>query len=784
MLQGSTLLLIIVSILLLGLLAWQWRNRQLQQRKRAEQELAISRRNEAIVDASGEGVLELDIAGMVVFANPAASRLLGYELEELQGMDYRKLMSAGPLVEKRDTGRIGYTTDMLRGIGANLHCRNGRVRPVEYRMVALRHNGSAGSLIAFRDLTERARIDVMLADMQHLAKVGAWELGVDSTRLSLSEGIRRHLGLPMRHDIPLADVLQRLAPAGRFGLLRAVVLAIRTGSSLDMELTLPGRHQAWLRCIGKPEMVDGIVLRLYGAVQDVTERKLAEQTLRQTRDFFIATLDAMPALVVHVDTQLRVTYCNRSGLRHWLHLDDRSLGRLLTDVLQVERDPSRYPDLLHGVKQALAGVPGSLIRTLQVGTQQHQALCSFVPQLDSPGKPIGCFLVLSDVTEFKTLEARVYQAEKMQAVGQLTGGVAHDFNNLLGVILGNLQLIERDVQSDPALAKKLATAMRAAVRGAELTKNLLSFARRQVLNPVIIDPAKQLRAFADLIHRTLDDTIEMHLDIPEGLWLIHADLGQLENAILNLVVNARDAMPEGGKLTLSARNEHPSAAFFAEQPDLSPGDYVSITVSDSGAGIPEQVLNRVFEPFFTTKEPGKGSGLGLAMVHGFVKQSGGTVQVRSELGVGSAITLYMPRTHQEQTNHDDTLVQRHLPGGHEVVLVVEDDTDLRATTVLNLQQLGYQVLEASSGQAALRILEESPHIDMLFTDVIMPGGILGPELAERARALKPGIQVLLTTGYLGDAVLNRAGPIAQEMLLAKPYRNEQLALKIRYMLDH
>ncbi len=785
MLQGSTILLVLVLLALVATLGWHWRRRVQQQRLSTNRALAISRRNEAIVDASGEGVLELDAAGMVCFANPAAARLLGYEAEELQGMDYRRLMTAGGLMEKRDSGRIGYTTDMLRGIGANLHCKNGRVRPVEYRMVALRHNGAAGSLIAFRDLTERARIDVMLADMQHLAKVGAWELGVDSTRLSLSEGIRRHLGLPMRHDIPLTDVLQRLAATDRFMLLRAVVRSIRSGSSFDLELAIPGASRIWLRCIGKPEQVEGIVLRLYGAIQDVTERKRAEKILRETRDFFGATLDAMPALVVHVNQQLEITYCNQSVLRHWLMLTDQCLGRTLTDVLDAAHRPDRYPDLLHGVKQALQGQPGSVIRALEMGDRLHQALCSFVPQLDAlTHQTTGCFLVISDVTDLKTLEARVHQAEKMQAVGQLTGGVAHDFNNLLGVILGNLQLIERDVLSDAAVSKKLSTAMRAAIRGSELTKSLLSFARRQVLEPVTIDPSRQLKVFADLIQRTLDDTIEMQLEIPDELWLIRADLGQLENAILNLVINARDAMPQGGRLVLSARNERPSAAFLAEHPDLSRGDYVAIAVSDNGVGIPPQVLNRVFEPFFSTKEAGKGSGLGLAMVHGFATQSEGTVQVTSQMGEGTVITLYLPRSSGTEVNHEDTLVQQHLPGGHEVVLVVEDDTDLRATTVLNLQQLGYRVLEASSGPAALRVLEESAHIDMLFTDVIMPGGMLGPELAERARAFKPGIQVLLTTGYLGDSELNRAGPIAQDMLLAKPYRNEQLALKIRYMLDH
>jgi CheY-like chemotaxis protein len=365
----------------------------------------------------------------------------------------------------------------------------------------------------------------------------------------------------------------------------------------------------------------------------------------------------------------------------------------------------------------------------------------------------------------------------------LTGGVAHDFNNLLGVILGNLQLIERDVDHDPAVARKLATAMRAAMRGADLTKRLLSFARRQVLDPVIVDVGQQLHQFAELIQRTLGDTVEMRLDMALDLWHVKVDQGQLENAILNLVINSRDAMPNGGCLTVAARNFRPDASFFRAHADLEQGDYVEISVADTGMGIPLQVLSRVFEPFFTTKEAGKGSGLGLSMVHGFVKQSGGTVLVHSELGKGTRISIVLPRAIEAHAQRADTLVQRALPIGTEVILVVEDDTDLRATTGLALQQLGYTVLEASNGDTALQVLHETERIDMLFTDVIMPGVILGPELAVRARAAKPNIRVLLTTGYQGDPVLAKAGPLGQEALIAKPYRNEELAFKLRELLD-
>ncbi len=766
-----------VAVIGLGL-AWLFAGRYRRMRQQGAVDAAIHRRNEAIVDASGEGVLELDIQGKVCFANPAAVRLLGYEPEELLGQDYRTLMSAGDLPEKRDTARIGYTTDMLRGIGAVLRCKNGRTRPVEYRMVPLRHNGTAASLIAFRDLTERSRIDVMLADMQHLAKVGAWELNIGSARLNVSEGISRRLDLAGGRTASLDQAIKSLTFRSRRDLLRAGRAAVADGQSFDLELQLHGPGHDWLRCIGKPERIDGEVVRLYGALQDVTERKQAERMLRETRDFFGATLDAMPSLVVHLDQHQRISYSNQSWLRQAIGLSEAAIGQPVTEVL----DGQQYLDLLRGISLSLTGQANNLVSTLSLDGEHRQVHCSFVPQRQGAVVQ-GCFMVLTDVTELKLLEARLYQAEKMQAVGQLTGGVAHDFNNLLGVILGNLQLIERDVVEDVAVSRKLATAMRAAMRGTELTKRLLSFARRQVLDPVIIDVGHQLHLFAELIQRTLGDTVEMRLNIGTDLWHTKVDLGQLENAILNLVINSRDAMPNGGRLTVSARNFRPDATFFRTHTDLEQGDYVDISVSDTGMGIPPQVLSRVFEPFFTTKETGKGSGLGLSMVHGFARQSGGTVLVHSELGKGTRISIILPRCTEAHSGHEDTLVQKGMPGGDEVILVVEDDTDLRATTMLALQQLGYQVLEASNGDSALRVLHEHAHIDMLFTDVIMPGVILGPELALRAREIQPDIKVLLTTGYMGDPVLAKAGQLVQEAVLAKPYRNEELALKIRNLLD-
>jgi signal transduction histidine kinase len=258
----------------------------------------------------------------------------------------------------------------------------------------------------------------------------------------------------------------------------------------------------------------------------------------------------------------------------------------------------------------------------------------------------------------------------MEAIGQLTGGIAHDFNNLLGVVLGNLQLLERSVAETPNLARKVHTAMRAAVRGADLTRRLLTFARRQILDPTVVDLNRQLIAFNDLLQRTLGDSIEVRMAHSPDLWHVRVDAGQFENAILNLAINARDAMPQGGRLTVRCENLVLDAAFCRDHPQIEPGEYVSISVIDSGTGIEPEILKRVFEPFFTTKESGKGSGLGLAMVHGFAEQSGGVATIESQQGRGTTVRIYLPRSREEQTDREDTIVTKVAPGGNETILVV------------------------------------------------------------------------------------------------------------------
>jgi PAS domain S-box-containing protein len=400
--------------------------------------------------------------------------------------------------------------------------------------------------------------------------------------------------------------------------------------------------------------------------------------------------------------------------------------------------------------------------------------------------------VAAAIAERETAEEALRQSQKMEAVGQLTGGIAHDFNNLLTVITGNVDAARRHIgeEGEARVLRALGNALVGAERAATLTQRLLAFSRRQPLNPRPIDPNKLVTGMSELLHRTLGETIEVECVLAAGLWRIEADPNQLENAILNLAVNARDAMtPDdsggGGKLTIETANTHLDRDYAARNGGLRAGQYVAICVSDTGGGMNADTLARAFEPFFTTKEVGKGTGLGLSMVYGFVKQSGGHLKIYSEEGQGTTVRIYLPRMLGDEAVIEDRL-ERAVPEGtrDETILVCEDDDDVRAFTVEALRELGYRVLEAHDGPSALRLLErQEGAVDLLFTDVVLPSGMTGAALAGKARALRPGLRILFTTGYARNAIVHHGRLDAGVELITKPFAYADLAARIRDMLD-
>jgi PAS domain S-box-containing protein len=392
------------------------------------------------------------------------------------------------------------------------------------------------------------------------------------------------------------------------------------------------------------------------------------------------------------------------------------------------------------------------------------------------------FFIGRDLTEKQAAEARARQAQKMEAIGQLTGGVAHDFNNLLTVITGTIGILGEAVAKDTELASITELIDEAAERGAQLTRHLLAFARRQPLHPVEVDVNSLIREAVKLLRPTLGEPVEILAQLTGDIWKALVDAGQLTTAILNLALNARDAMPGGGKLVLEARNVHLDEDYASMNSEVMPGDYVMISISDTGSGIPSAYLEKVFDPFFTTKEAGKGTGLGLSMVYGFVKQSGGHIKIYSEEGHGTSVKLYLPRSTGAASAAAAVARPSPIEGGHEVILVVEDDPLVRKSVVAQIESLGYAAVAAAGADEALDIIDQTAKIDLLFTDTIMPGGMNGRQLVDEALKRRPALKVLYTSGYSEDVVVHQGRLDPGVLLLVKPYRKTELARMIRVAL--
>jgi signal transduction histidine kinase len=392
------------------------------------------------------------------------------------------------------------------------------------------------------------------------------------------------------------------------------------------------------------------------------------------------------------------------------------------------------------------------------------------------------FFVGSDQTAKRAAEAQIRQAQKMDAIGQLTGGIAHDFNNLLTVITGCIGLLTDECADRPELAATAKLIDESAERGAQLTRQLLAFARKQPLQPIDLDVNAHVVEAAKLLRPTLGEHIDVAAQLADDGWTALVDPNQLTTAILNLALNARDAMPQGGKLTLETGNVSLDENYTHANSEVSAGDYVMIAVTDTGAGIAPADLEKVLDPFFSTKGVGKGTGLGLSMVFGFVKQSGGHVMIDSEVGQGTCVKLYLPRSREEKLSAAVMTVASEIVGGNEKILIVEDDALVRKFVMTQIMSLGYATLSAANAAEALVMIDGDAEIDLLFTDVIMPGAMNGAQLADAARQRRPALKTLFTSGYTEDAVIHHGRLDDRVLLLAKPYRKPELARMIRIAL--
>jgi PAS domain S-box-containing protein len=525
-------------------------------------------------------------------------------------------------------------------------------------------------------------------------------------------------------------------------------------------------------------LLDGLAITLLGYALSAIRRRSAalqasEARYRQLVEF------SLDAIWIHTDDIL--VYLNPEATRVFGVTDPgQLLGR-------------KVDEIIHPEERARARER----RMMMVGTGQRAPL-TVMKFMRADGNPVllevkaspieyegrpSIVAVGRDVTERIQLEEQLHQAQKLEAVGQLTGGIAHDFNNLLTVIVCNLDLLKELPKVPPAAIQSIDLALSAALRGADLTRQLVAFARRQALVPKAFSMNDRVSATVDLLQRSLGEHVEIKLVLEPALWSAMADPSQFESALVNLAINARDAMEQSGRLTIETANTHLDEDYTRGNLDVSVGDYAMLCVTDTGSGMTPEVMARAFEPFFTTKAA-KGSGLGLSMVYGFARQSKGHVKIYSELGRGTSIRLYLPRADAavgvDGTRRPDAL---QVARPNERILVVEDNADVRQTVVRQIRDLGYEAIEASGGKEAIAVLDSAERIDLLFSDVVMPGGMDGTQLAEAASQLRPGLKILLTSGFARGSIEQGATSAYLKNLLSKPYRKSELAERLRAALD-
>ncbi|MDX5364922.1 MAG: PAS domain S-box protein [Alphaproteobacteria bacterium] len=758
--------------------------------KLAEQELSsLANRLSNTLESMSDAVLAIDGNWVVTFMNGQAERMLRVSRGQIVGRNIWDMFpdARGSLFQKEYEAVIETQTPTRF---------TEYFPPLDGWFDVHAYPTPDGIALYFRDVTaERAReqrlklLDVAVnhqADLLLITEAHPVAPGMGRKIVYVNDALTRLFGYTADEVLGKTPDILVDPDAGQdeLGRVRQVMAQGLRAHGEFAALSKDGRR-IWLEADLAPVRDEKGELTHWVAVErDVTERRQKEEQLRISDERYrLATL-ATHDVIWDWDFEAETIVWN-----------DNMFGTLGFDPAEVPLSPEFWESRIHEEDRdrVLDGLYGVVNGTESNWTDQYRFMHADGRALsvidrgfilrDETGKAIRMVGSIIDVTEQRSLEERMRQSQKMEVVGQMTGGVAHDFNNLLTVILGNAELLADQLQDRERLKALAEMTASAAQRGAQLTHRLLAFARRQPLEPKPVDVNGLVAGMEGLFRGTFSEDIEIDLAPRGDLWVTELDPGQLEVALLNLVVNARDAMPDGGKLTIETDNVELDADYASRHNEVEPGDYVMISVSDTGCGMSKEVVERAFEPFFTTKDVGKGSGLGLSMVFGFVKQSGGHAKIYSEEGEGTTVRLYFPRVKSGQVEAVEHRAIDDVAGGSEHILVVEDDTLVRDHLVAQLRDLGYRVTDASSGPEAYEIIKRMDDIDLLFTDVVMPGGMNGRQLADAALKLRPGLKVLYTSGYTENAIIHHGRLDPGVHLLSKPYRRQEMAAKVRKALE-
>ncbi|RWX77069.1 PAS domain S-box protein [Neorhizobium lilium] len=767
----------------------------------AEAETSLRRAQEA----GGVGVFSLDLATNVLNPTPEFCKIYG--LPESGDISIERIEA---LVEEEDRNTASTIESRRKGSSLlNVEYRIRRADDGQKRVIARRGEfewDAQGNPVRFvgvvQDITERRRAQREIRESEARFRALAqaipnhvWTARPDGHHEWFNDRTYEYSGL-VKGTLDGKNWIQIVHPEDISAASQAWSEAIAAGDTYQMEYRLRDRTGAyrWHIVRGVPIKDEtGRIMRWIGTNTDIQEQqesrakleelnrtlehRVAERTAERDRMWRLST-----DIMLVADFGAAIVAVNPAWKTIFGWEEDDLLGRSFMDLIH----PEDVAATLAEVEKLSEGV------TTFSFENRYRAKDGSYRTISWTAVPDDGFIHANgrDVTEereaakaLRTTEMALQQAQKMEAIGNLTGGVAHDFNNLLQVVAGNLQLLAKDVAGNDKAQRRVTNALAGVDRGAKLAAQLLAFGRRQALDPRVVNVGRLIRGMDEMLRRTIGEGIEVETIVSGGLWNTLVDPMQIENALLNLAINARDAMDGFGKLTIEVGNAYIDDAYARLHDDVAPGQYVALSVSDTGTGMPPELVAKVFEPFFTTKPEGKGTGLGLSMVYGFVKQTGGHVKIYSEIGHGTTVKIYLPRSMQQEdleVSHADQPVE----GGQETILVAEDDEGVRATVVELLQELGYRVLKAPDATAALNIIESGVAIDMLFTDVVMPGALKSAELARKAKERMPSLAVLFTSGYTENSIVHggRLDPGVQ--LLSKPYTREALALKIRHVLNN
>jgi signal transduction histidine kinase len=615
-------------------------------------------------------------------------------------------------------------------------------------------------------------------------------VGLTAARLAGTTRVVAIMAVPIAEALAANKaVLNTSLIGGLAALLCAIVLAIMVARSMSKPIvqmtdavTAFARGEPMTVPAGQTGEIGVLAAAFTGMARDVTEKAAAIHRNAEILDLIVSR---MADAVLLIDEAAAILFANAAA-RSMLGERAATGWNAWSDAYQTFQADAVTPLAVEDwpLSRALRGENVDnfeLVFRARGDERTVHIIVSARPIAAAADAPSGAVLVFRDVTSWKETERQLREAQKMEAIGQLTGGIAHDFNNMLTVITGTIDILISGVADRPSLKTIARMIDQAASRGADLTRQLLAFARKQPLQPRDTDIEVLVTETAKLLRPTLGEHVEIESVFETGTWRAMIDPTQLSSALVNLALNARDAMPAGGKLTFETANVILDEAYALANPDVVPGPYVMVAVSDTGPGIPAALHDKIFEPFFTTKEIGRGTGLGLSMVYGFVKQSNGHIKVYSETGHGTTMKLYLPRS-REEAEKPEAIPAPLLQGGHESILVVEDDALVRNYVMSQIQSLGYRAIAAVNGTEALALLDRGASFDLLFTDVVMPGGMNGRELAAKVRRRRPGTRVLYTSGYTENAIMHHGRLDPGVALLNKPYRLADLARKIREVL--